>query len=119
MEGVKILHSLPKVPVTCNFSSALARDCIRFGTSPSRFCASLCTTLSLPPSRPSAGPLDPSHWKSPSNPFLTSKSRDHVPSPKLVSGFSGLFESSVEPLDSLALVSPSATRGGVVTSQVG
>ena len=85
MEGVKILHSLPKAPVTCNFSGASARDCIRLGTSPSRFCASLRTALSPPPPLPSAGPLDPSHWKSPSNPFLTSKGRDHVPSPDLVS----------------------------------
>lgn len=58
MEGMKILHFFPREPVTCNFSSVLARDCIRFGTSPSRFCPSLRTVLSPPPLLPSAGPLD-------------------------------------------------------------
>lgn len=48
MESVNILHSLAKTPVTCTFSGVLARDCIRFGTSPRRFSASQRTAQSSP-----------------------------------------------------------------------
>ena len=41
------------------------------------------------------------------------------PRPNLSLGSPRFFESSVESLNSLALVSPSATPGSVVTSQIG
>lgn len=90
MESVNILHSLAKTLVTCTFSRVLARDCIRFGTSPGRFSASQCTAQSSPlPFLPrDTWIFPPREIPRTNSPFLISKGRDHTPSPDLVSGFS-------------------------------
>lgn len=108
MERVNILHSLAKTLVTCTFSRVLARDCIRFGTSPGRFSASQCTAQSSP-----LPFLPRDTWiffpgKSPVQTALSLYPRAGTtpPRPTLSLGSPGFFESSAEALDSLALVSP-------------